>query len=373
MKNIYLLLLFSAFVACKSANKSQNITPITGDNLTNYNIYLDNLGKYDDNAITQAKSLIKEAQNLENQADAVSKTMELYQKSIIAYPTPEAYLGFGKAVAAQNGSIEKVFSALKMAEMLNYQPMEELYYEAAKQMLRFDTLLKMQGCNGSGDCIKQAVKIGFKDANRMKKEFMNSEVFGRNYVKMNNLDNDFIESFLKIVPQNTKQIEVYELLNLYYKTQNLPFSIDENNVAEVYNIAKNQYLPYVLLEYLPDYQTMIKKERYGEYVSPCPVAKFEFNKSFIAYLYMIDLYENVYFHITTYNKDGKFISSKQVAKFVNSDLETMIMTTKKIDMKSYSANITINNQNPESTQLTITNKEFKQATFFSFSENGELK
>jgi hypothetical protein len=373
MKKIYLLLLFSAFVACKSANKSQNIIPITGDNLTDYNVYLDNLGKYDDDAKSKANGLVKEAQSLDNQADKIAKTMELYQQSISVYPTAEAYLGFSKAVAAQNGSIDKVLGALQMAERLNYQPAEELYYEAAKQMLRFDTLLKMQECNGTGDCINKAIKLGFKDVSRMKKEFISSEVFGSNHVKKNYLDNDFIQSFLKIVPQNTKQKEVCELLNLYHKTENLPFAIDEKNIAEIYNTAKHQYLPYALIEYLPNYQNITSREKYSEMPSPYPITKFEFNKNFVAYLCLDDHYTSAYFHIITYNKDGKFISSKEVAKFSREELQTMTISDKKIDIKKYTANITVNNPNSEVVTLTITNKEFKEATFFSFTENGELK
>ncbi len=376
MKKIYLLLLFSALVACKSTDKSQNLTPITGDNLTDYNVYLDNLGKYDDNAQAQAKKLLKEAQNLENQANnelnKVSKTMELYQQSISVYPMAEAYLGFSKAVAAQNGSMDKVLGALQMAERLNYQPAEELYYEAAKQMLRLDTLLKMQECNGTGDCLNKAIKLGLEDVNRMKKDFVNSEVFGSSHVKKNYFDNDFIASFLKIVPQNNKQKEVYELLNLYHKTENLPFTIDEKNMIEIYNIAKKQYLPYALLEHLPDYQNLISSKVYAEVSAPAPIAKFEFNKNFIAYLYMIDQYVAAHFYVITYNKDGKFISSKEVAKFVSNELQTMTISNKKVDIKNYTANITTND-GAEVTKWSIRDKEFKQATFFSFTENGELK
>ena len=144
MKILFFFTILYALVACNPKN-SQEVAKITmtADNMTDFNVYLNNLDTYSTADKDKAERLLQEAKNQPDRA------MELAQKSLMAYPTATAYYEFSKALAAHNGSMTQVFGALQMAERLNYQPLQELYYEAAKQMIHFDTLYKLQACQGS--------------------------------------------------------------------------------------------------------------------------------------------------------------------------------------------------------------------------------
>lgn len=361
---VFATLFFTFLTACNSDSTNKNVVEITADNLTDYNVYLANLGKYDKKNLSKAEDLAKEAQKVESQP---SKAMELYKQSIITYPNSTAYLGFGKSLAAQNGSISSVIGSLQMAEKLAYQPIGELYYEAAKQMVRLDSSFKMAGCEGVGDCLNKATQTGFKDVNRLRTDFISYEVLkSRLFIQYSN-EYDVVNSYFRLFPADEKSKAACDVLNQYFRTEQIPYSIDEKNMEDLYNSTINTFLPYNLSEFLP----VVKPIDYQEPPSVHPIAKLELDKNFYSYLYSAEEYEATFFYLTTYSTTGKLISSQKIAAIGNEKLQTCVIMKNKIDIKKHKINFD-KLYNDTKTSFSIKNKEFIEATSVKIENTGAI-
>jgi hypothetical protein len=368
MKNLLLLLLSCCFFACKSNTNSVKPIAITSTNRIDYNVYLSNLGKYTEENRADAKKLCEDAKEIEI-TNAI-KSMELYQKSISVYPNAEAYLGFCRTLATQNGSIEQIIGALQMAENLTYQPANELYYEAAKQMMRLDTTFKLKACQSAGGCIDNAVKLGFADVSRLQKDFITEA----NLLHENYEINDLIRSYLQIIPKNEQEKAVFGLLNMYYKDAKLPFKIDETSIQNVMDSTVDAItLSYSFYNNFPTYNLIRKEMTYDEPNEVYPMAKFAY-KNFIAYLTFVNKGGFADFYISTYSKNGKFIDHKKIGVFAFNHFQTFLIKDTAIETQKYKAKIQtdyIGIRN--SHKISIANQQFVQAMNFTFGENGELK
>lgn len=361
---VFATMLLAFLTACNSQTSNKNAVEVTADNLTDYNIYLANLGKYDKKNLSKAEDLVKEAQKIENQPN---KAMELYKQSIITYPNSSAYFGLGKSLAEQNGSISSVIGALQMAEKLAYQPLGDLYYEAAKQMVRLDSSFKMAGCEGVGDCLNKATQTGFKDANRLKTDFVSYEVLKSRLFTQYSNEYDVVSSYFRLFPKEEKGKAACDVLNQYFRAEQIPYAVDEKNMEELYTSTINTFLPYNLSEFLP----VIKPIDYVEPPSVHPIAKLALSKDFYSYLYSSEKYEGVVFYLTTYSTTGKLISWQKIAEIGNENLQTCVITKDKIDMKKHKVNFE-KVYHDTKTSFSIKNKEFIEATFVNIKGNGEI-
>jgi hypothetical protein len=359
--------------ACKNTTDNDKAT-INAENLTDYNVYLANLGKYDKSNLIKAEQFVKEAESLQNESD---KAIDLYKKALEAYPPAQAYLGLSRNMATKDNL--QAIAALKMAEKLLYTPEADLYYEAAKQMVLLDTALKLNECEGLSNCLQKAVQAGFKDYNRFKQDFINPNILRgidgqMNYayeVQKYSHENEIISGYLKIVPETEKKKAICQVLSYYFSQGNFPYSIDDKNLKDLYSQSMNSEIPYCLLEYLPFYETQ-RQVRYDGSASLRPIAQFYNNKGYM-FLFFSETYPDITFDLITYNENGEQISLQRIAQFTPNTLQTAtIAKGGKIEIKKYNAKIE-RSYLTEKVSFTVSNKEFVEATFFSIKPTGEIE
>jgi tetratricopeptide (TPR) repeat protein len=222
-----------------------------------------------------------------------SRSSDLFKKAILTYPTSKSYYHLGE-VALELNQTEMAVSSLKMAEVLNFSNLGNLYIKLSKAYSIRNDL------ENAAKYLTLGLEKGYSD--------LNSIIYDPGFKNIKPTD-EYREAVADVVhDEKARKKALFDLYISKFPVKTLPFSLDDESIE---NFDYDHYIPY-------DFQElMVAKYMRDDTREYSFVARIDSTSKYIAVIYSSinaiedDYPSSVENYLVTYDKNGNILDHTQ--------------------------------------------------------------
>jgi tetratricopeptide (TPR) repeat protein len=224
-----------------------------------------------------------------------SRSSDLFKKAILTYPTSKSYYHLGE-VALELNQTEMAVSSLKMAEVLNFSNLGNLYIKLSKAYSIRNDL------ENAAKYLTLGLEKGYSD--------LNSIIYDPGFKNIKPTD-EYREAVADVVhDEKARKKALFDLYISKFPVKTLPFSLDDESIE---NFDYDHYIPY-------DFQElMVAKYMRDDTREYSFVARIDSTSKYIAVIYSSinaiedDYPSSVENYLVTYDKNGNILDHTMFA------------------------------------------------------------